>query len=167
GNEGFLRISGGDGVWGDETPKEFELMVNYADTGNIEKAKEYANKLIEKYPKDPRSYLSLGMVNLRSGHISEALENLKKAGKYIEEIEDNEEKQKFLLTFYYYLGSVSLDLGNMEEAEMYFIKCLDLADKLGFRKEKIGPLVNLATVYKRKQDYEKAEEFYKKALELT
>jgi tetratricopeptide (TPR) repeat protein len=166
-NKGFLLISGGDGVWGDKTPEEYELMVNYTYTGNLEKAKEYANKLVEKYPKDPRSYLSLGTVNLFSGHISEAFKNLKNAEKYIEKIKDNKENQRFLLGLYYYLGSISIDLGNMEEAEMYFIRCLDLADKLGYRKEKIGPLVNLATVYKRKQDYEKAEEFYKKALELT
>jgi tetratricopeptide (TPR) repeat protein len=166
-NKGFLLISGGDGVWGDKTPEEFELMVNYADTGNLENAKEYANKLVENYPKDPRSYLSLGIINLLSGHISEAFKNLKKAGKYIEEIKDNKENQRFLLGLYYYLGSISVDLGNMEEAEMYFIRCLDLADKLGYRKEKIGPLVNLATVYERNQDYKKAEEFYKKALELT
>jgi tetratricopeptide (TPR) repeat protein len=158
----------GDGAWGDKTPEEYELMVSYLDKRNLEKANEYANELVKKYPKDPRSYLSLGMVNLFSGHISEAFENLKKAEKYIEKIKDkDDEKLKLLLGLYYYLGSISIDLGNMEGAEMYFTKCSDLADKLGYRKAKIGPLVNLATVYKRKQDYEKAEEFYKKAVELT
>ena len=166
-SEGFIRISGGDGVWGDKIPEEFELMVNYADIGNIEKAKEYANKLVEKYPKDPRSYLSLGIINSLSGHISEAFENLKKAGKYIEKIEDDEENQRFLLKLYSYLGSVSIQLGNMEEAQMYLLKSLELAEKLGDKKSKVDALVNIGLIYGRNQDYKNAEEIYKKAIELT
>jgi len=168
GNEGFILLSGGEkGIWDSQRPEEFELMIHYANIGNFEKAKEYAKKLVEKYPKDPRSYLSLGMINSLSGNKKGAFENLKEAEKYLEKIKDNEEILKILLGLYYYLGSISIDLGNMEEAESYFVRCLELADKLGNKKVKIGPLVNLATVYKRKQDYEKAEEFYKKAIELT
>ncbi len=166
-NKGFLLIFGGDGVWGDETPQEYKLMVHAVNAGELEEAKEYANKLVEKYPKDPRSYLSLGIINSLSGHISEAFENLKKAGKYIEKIEDDEENQRFLLKLYSYLGSVSIQLGNMEEAQMYLLKSLELAEKLGDKKSKVDALVNIGLIYGRNQDYKNAEEIYKKAIELT
>jgi tetratricopeptide (TPR) repeat protein len=167
GDQGFLLISGGDGVWGDETPQEYELMVHCLDAEEFEKANEYANELVKKYPKDPRSYLSLGTVNLFIGHIREAFENLKKAEKYIKKIKDDEKKQRFLLELYSYLGLVSIYLGNMEEAQTYLLKSLELAEKLGEKKSKVDALVNIGLIYSKNQDYEKAEESYKKAIELT
>ena len=85
---GFLSklISGSDDNSQDaEVREKISEAVALKRRGNFEDSKDIYNKLINKYPEDPRAYKSLGKVLVCTGEYDSAINNFKKGADLYDE----------------------------------------------------------------------------------
>ncbi len=137
-----------------DSPEMYTNLGNlYYQSGNQNKALEIYQRAIERFPDHSIFRTSLGIVYSDLQMIPEAVEVLKKA---IQMTPNDIIANKQLGMIYHYSGSI-------EEAEVYFVKCLDLVESV---PEKVELLVLLGNTQRDQSQVKKAKEYYEKALEL-
>ena len=131
--------------------KAFYLLGNiYCIKGNLEKAEENLKKAVILNDKDYRVYLTWGVLFLKKKMYKEAKE------KFITSVQYNTEDARSL----YLLAITEIELGFLNEAEekLKFI--------LNSTENNFEVMHNLAYVYFKKKDYEKALSLAEKALSI-
>ncbi|MGC8766069.1 MAG: tetratricopeptide repeat protein, partial [Brevinematia bacterium] len=101
----------------------------------------------------------LGRAYYETGQIGLAIDNLKKAESYA--TKDDE-----LMVIYTFLGINYEKKGDLDNSLFYHSKSLNLAKKLGDRKQEAHELNNIAIIFYKKGELDKALEYYEESLRL-
>ncbi len=64
------------------------------------------------------------------------------------------------------LGDLYFDIDELDMADSYYQQCIDLASQFGVHNLKTEPLLNLYSIYKSKQNYEKALQYHEEYLAI-
>jgi tetratricopeptide (TPR) repeat protein len=107
-----------------------------------------------------RSLIDLGRVQRQEGKFTEARQNLERAVAIIEHFGDSAAAD--LVTGYSAIGYDYFYNQKLKDAEAYYLKALNIADRVFGPKsmESYLPAINLANLYLGELKYEKANEFY-------
>lgn len=139
----------------------------FQNLGEIDAALEHYNKSLEYNIQNNSSigkvicHTSISNVLLLQGKYKEAYE-------YINEVVPLSEKignQYYTSEVYITLGNVQLKLDSLDKAEKYLDEGLAIAKKHKIPSEINQSNLYLSELYEKKKDYEKAYNFYKKAIE--
>ncbi|MGC9079918.1 MAG: tetratricopeptide repeat protein [Nanopusillaceae archaeon] len=150
---------------------DIQACINQFHAGNYQEAVQYGQKAVREYPNNPKAYFCLGRAYAKTGQTDKAIESLKKASEYTSDDHD-------LMYIYNWLGMeyvakvgdfngflyASKSLNN---ALFYYSKSLKLAKRFGnidIEEADLNNIANIFFIYK--DNYSKALEYYKKALEL-
>jgi len=139
----------------------FQLSLLYTDMSLFEKAIEYGEKSIEVAPNDPYSFLGLAQAYL-------SIQQYDKSLNYFEEALRLSHAQKNLYLegmIYYHIGDNYLMNFNLNKAELYVNKALQINSKVGNENAFYASLSLLGKVEALNGNFAQAEEYVKKALQ--
>lgn len=145
-------------------------QADFADAcNNFLQAQDYPRALEESASRLKAKKLS--RENEYSAHLcrGRALNNLgqpKAALPEFKRVEALSRSQEELLLAYNWLGSTYSDLRDLSNTELYYNRELQIAHALGYKKSEATALNNLATVYGKKGDPDKALAFYQMSLDI-
>ncbi len=145
------------------------LGLIYQEQEEYPKAIEFIEKSIEilkKLKNDikiAKNYNNLGIVYDESGNIDKAMYYYKRAAKIYEK---KEFKQSLAIT-YNNIGCILIDENNFNEAKRYLDGALKINKKLNNPESVTRNLMNLAKLFRLKQDYQVALERLKEVLTLA
>ncbi len=114
-------------------------------------------------PDDPDGWNGLGRVRYRLGQLDaavEALERVQRLGNAVEDI-------SVISMALGNLGLIYRTRGDLEKAEEYHLKSLEIEKELGLKEGMASDYGNLGLIYRRQGDLEKAEEHHLKSLEIA
>jgi len=141
----------------------FQLSLLYSDIDAVDKAIEFGKKTIALCPDDP--YSILGLAKAYS-----SIHQYEKSNKYLEEalqlsiIQNN----LYLMGLIYYpLGENALMVFDLEKAEMYSLKALEVNKQIGNKAAYGGALAILSKVEELKGNFTQAEKYIKEVLEIV
>jgi two-component system NarL family sensor kinase len=147
----------------------FNKALTYFQTGNYEKAREYflfcynVAISLRDAKKVGNVLLNLGNIERFLGHYANAFENYHNALKIYNLIND-----KFgMAKCYNNLGIVFERQSDDTSAKKYYDKALQLSIEMNFTEIAALSLVNLGNIYFMNEDYAKALQYQKQALELS
>ncbi|MGH7886208.1 MAG: tetratricopeptide repeat protein, partial [Thermodesulfobacteriota bacterium] len=129
----------------------------YIELGDIEKARVYYQKMFELKP-SLESYGRLANLKAKEGDIEGAVKDMQSA--YEAGVMESKSSEN-LAWAQARIGTFYLDKGNLEEAEIYFKKALEIMDNYYLA------LQNLAKINLEKKNYDEAERLYKKVIEIN
>jgi serine phosphatase RsbU (regulator of sigma subunit)/Tfp pilus assembly protein PilF len=138
--------------------------------GNFNTSEKYISKGIEVSQKNNyteglgRCKRSLGVGYVFQGNFEKAIVYLIDALKIFDEQVNN---KKFTALLYSDLGSCFYRLNDMQKAEDYWKKSLELHQSLNMAIDIIMDYSNMALLYTTKNDYINAEKYYSDALKLS
>lgn len=153
-NQGGQALRQGQTQAGFEALKEAAAILEMAEVENDDLKKAQA-----------RVYNELGVVHQRQNRLKVSREHHQRAAKICEGlIETGHEFQANAAATHLNLSSIELALGNVGEAEKAGSRALELVDVFEAKKEEGGPeplrlgaLQNLAVIYARQKNWEKAD----------
>jgi tetratricopeptide (TPR) repeat protein len=132
---------------------------NFLRAGDYRRAIEAGRVAVQKYPNSPYAHYCLGESYRMVGEFKLALEHLKKA----ESLTSNKGD---LMYIYNQIGLTYLAMGYLDDALFYFSRSLSLARGLGNRIIQASALNNIAVIYDKKGELDKALGFYEESLRL-
>ncbi len=163
----------------DDTEKAVELLEksalsrtekltaqNWIDIGNIaylndsQKALNAYKKATDLDPSNPVSWNQLGLIQNRLGHSDKAQYAYEKV------LELSGIDKKIQASAYGNLGILYLNHGDLDKAEEFTLKALDINNSLGRQKGMATAYGNLGIIYKTNGDLNNAEGFYDDAEEF-
>ncbi len=148
-------------VLGFSFSSDFERCIQLANKGKYEQAISLAEELIRDPKKQVGGYYCLAIVSSNIGNYRTAVLASKKAYSLSEDPLTKFHTVSFLV-------KVLLRAGYTDEAEKYLNEEVKIYRKLEKRKEiKFRVLIDIALFYDYKGDLEKAEKFYKEALQYA
>jgi tetratricopeptide (TPR) repeat protein len=127
--------------------------------GDYKRAIEAGKLAVENYPMNPEAYACLGAAYYKVGELKLAYENLKKA----ESLTNNKED---LMGIYNQIGLILYNMGNLDDALLYFSRSLRLAKDLGYTDGQAATLDNIALIYEKKGELDKALSYCEESLRL-
>ncbi|RMH06669.1 MAG: hypothetical protein D6699_02120 [Aquificota bacterium] len=133
-----------------------DMCYTYLDAGDYRRAIEVGNQAVKRYPKNVDAYLCLGAAYTETGQIDLAIENFKKAEAYAKSDKD-------LMYIYSFLGLNYQRKDDLDNALLYHSKSLSLAKKLGDKEAEAIQLNNIAYVFVKKGELNKALRYYEES----
>jgi len=140
--------------------QEIDACQTFNKAGDYKRAIEAGELAVKKYPENLDVYLCLLLTYYNVGELNLAYENAKKA----ESLTDNKE---ILMYIYNLIGNILFLMGRLDDALLYFRKGLILAKDLGDTDVQASLLNNIAIIYNRKGESDKALSYYEESLSLT
>ena len=134
----------------DEIPLYFNIANEYIGLGLLDKAREEIGRVIKIDPQNPESYQLLGFIDSLEKKSDDAIKNFKKAIEL-----NNKYAQAYHLIALEYIKQ-----GNIDKAKEYLLK-------LETFNPDIFTLSNLGNVFFAEKNYDKAEEYLKRAIDLN
>ena len=113
-------------------------------------------------PDDPDGWNWLGRVRYRLGQLDaavEALEHVQRLGNAVED-------KAVIAIAFGNLGLIYQTRGDLEKAEEYHLKSLEIEKELGRKEGMASQYGNLGLIYRTRGDLEEAEEYHLKSLAL-
>ena len=138
---------------------EIEKCFNYLKAQDYTRAIESGKKAVILYPKNIESYFCLGRAYREVGEFKLAITNMKEAERLATTKND-------LMYIYNLLGMIYNNLGDLDNAFLYYSKSLNLAKELGNRKQESAVLNNIAGIFEEKGENDKALRYYEESLRL-
>ena len=139
--------------------QEIEACFTFIEVGAYKRAVEVGNLAVKKYPKNPNAYGCLGYAYYARGEFKPAYENLKKA-------ESLAKNKKELMYIYNIIGKIEHNMGNLDDALLYYSKSLSLAKISGNTDYQVDIFYNMGKIYRNKKALNKALSCYGKAFGL-
>ncbi|MBF0274005.1 MAG: tetratricopeptide repeat protein [Nitrospinae bacterium] len=134
----------------DEIPLYFNIANEYISLGLLDKAREEIDRVIKIDAKNPESYQLLGFIDTLENKSDEAIKNFEKAIS----LDDKYAQAYHLISLEY------IKQGNLEKAKEYLLK-------LETFNPDIFTLSNLGNVYFADKNYDEAEKYLNKAIQLN
>jgi tetratricopeptide (TPR) repeat protein len=138
---------------------EIDACINFLKAGDYKKAIEAGKLAVQKYPENSAAYYCLGEAYYNVGELNLAYENMKKA----ESLTNNKED---LIHIYNRIGLILLNMDNLDDAILYFMKSLISAKELNNIDMQASILNNIANVYYSKGELDKALSYLEESLSL-
>ena len=145
------------------------LSISYRRVGDYSKAINYSKEAIEYFNDidNPasryRNLMQLGQYQIIVGYLEEGKENLRKSLDFMLTAHD----YKSVGMIYRYLGLVEINNQNWKNAQKYFIKALNYHQQSQHRAAFEFTTLFLGLSYFYDDNFEQAEKFIKKAVEIT
>ncbi|MFZ8862714.1 MAG: tetratricopeptide repeat protein [Thermocrinis sp.] len=136
---------------------EVDACYNFHKAGDYRRAIEAGKRAIQKYPNSAYAHYCLGESYRMVGEFKLALEHLKKA----ESLTSNKGD---LMYIYNQIGLTYFAMGYLDDALFYFSRSLSMARDLGNRIIQASALNNIAMIYDKKGELDKALGFYEESL---
>jgi len=138
---------------------EVDACSNFYDARDYKRAIEAGKRAVQKYPNNPDAHFCLGISYIAIGELKLALEHMKRA----ESLTSNKER---LMYIYGWIGLIYHGMGNLDDALLYHSRSLSLARDLGDRRMQAANLNNIAGIYEKKGELDKALDYYEESLRL-
>jgi tetratricopeptide (TPR) repeat protein len=138
---------------------EIDACSNFLKAGDYKKAIEFGKLAVQKYPENPAAYYCLAETYYKVGELNLAYVNMKKA----ESLTNNKED---LMHIYNRIGLIMSNMGNLDDAVLYFMKSLISAKELNNIDMQASILNNIANVYNSKGELDKALSYLEESLSL-
>ncbi len=138
---------------------EIERCYNYLSAGDYRRAVEFGKIAVAKYPRNLAAHLCLGGSYLELGELKLALGSLKNAEKLATSKDE-------LIAIYNMLGQTYDDMGDLDNALVYYSRLLSLAREIGLKVGEATALNNIAGIYDKKGELDKSLDYYQQALGL-
>jgi tetratricopeptide (TPR) repeat protein len=132
---------------------------NFYIAGDYERAIEAGKMAVEKDPNNLKAHYYLGISYYIIGEFKLALEHMKRAESLASDKED-------LMHIYNWLGIIYGSMSYLDDAMFYFSRSLSLARHLGNRNMQTSILNNIAVIYQKKGELNKALSYYEEILRL-
>ena len=139
---------------------EIERCGNYLKSQNYQLALQAGKYAVRMYPQSAEAHTCLGGAYYYIGHFNLSIKELKIAEKLANDKAD-------LGVIYSAIGSCYKNLGDSNNALLYYDKQLEIARDLNNKEEESKALNNIAGIYQDKNNLDKALEYYNKSLQLT
>jgi len=139
--------------------QEIDACITFNKAKDYKRAIEAGELAVKKYPENLNVYFCLGLTYYNVGELKLAYENAKKA----ESLTDNE---KNLMSIYNLIGLILVGMGRLDDALLYSSKSLSLAKDLDNTDMQAAGLNNIASIYHKKKELDKALSYYEESLSL-
>ena len=136
-----------------------EECANYLTAGDYRRAILAGQRAVRMFPNSVEANFCLGASYLQVGELKLAVEYLKRA-------ESLTSDKNHLSAIYNLLGQASYRMDDLDLALYYYSKKLAIDRELGKKEGEATALNNIAEIYRKKRDYNKALEYYQQALNL-
>jgi tetratricopeptide (TPR) repeat protein len=140
--------------------QEVIACFNFYEAGDYRRAIEAGKIAVKKYPNNPYAHGCLSMSYYEIGELKLALEHMKKA-------ESLTSDKRSLMHIYNWLGLIYSGMGYPDDALLYYSRSLSLARGLGDRRGQATVLSNIAGIYYKKGELDKALGYFEESLRLT
>jgi tetratricopeptide (TPR) repeat protein len=138
---------------------EVDACFNFYDARDYKRAIEAGKRAVQKYPNNSGAHFCLGISYSQIGELKLALEHLKRAESLTSHKED-------LMYIYGWIGLIYHRMGYLDDALLYHSRSLSLARDLGDRRMQAANLNNIAEIYRKKGEFDKALNYYEESLRL-
>jgi len=139
---------------------EIEKCANYFKSQNYQLALQAGQKAVRFYPRSADAHFCLGKTYTKLGDFKLSIKELKTA----EKLTNNKD---VLGSIYSYIGGDYDNLGDLDNALLYYDRQLEIARDLNDKEGESEALNNIAGIYVKQGNYDKALEYYNKSLQLT
>jgi tetratricopeptide (TPR) repeat protein len=139
---------------------EIEKCFNYFDSQNYQLALQSGQKAVKIYPRSAEAHFCLGKTYSELGDFNLSIKELKTAEKLTN-------SKDVLGAIYSFIGTDYEDIGDLNNALLYFDRQLEMARDLNNQEEESVALNNIGLIYRNQGNYDKALEYYNKSLQLT
>jgi len=139
---------------------EIEKCFNYIDSQNYQLALQAGQNAVRIYPLSAEAHECLGQVYTNIGYFNLSIKELKTA----EKLTNN---KAYLGAIYSYIGGDYGNLGDLNNALLYYDRFLKIERDLNNQEEESLALNNIAGIYQDQGNYDKALEYLNKSLQLT
>jgi len=140
---------------------EIDKCINYLNSQNYQLALQAEKNAVKLYSNSGWAHGCLGMAYSRLGYFNLGIKELKTA----EKLTNN--KNALLGVIYSYIGGDYDRLGDLDNALLYYDRCLQIYRDLNNKEGEGGPLISIANIYETQGNYDKALEYYNKSLQFT
>jgi tetratricopeptide (TPR) repeat protein len=139
---------------------EIEKCINYFKSQNYQLALQAGRNAVMIYPRSAKAHECLGTTYEKLGYFNLSINELKTAEKLT--------NSKYILgASYLFIGLDYDNIGDSNNALLYYNRCLKIARDLNDQKGESNAINNIAGVYEEQGNYNKALEYYNKSLKLT
>jgi tetratricopeptide (TPR) repeat protein len=140
--------------------QEIAKCLNYLEAKNYQLAKQTGENAVKLYPNNADAHRCLGEAYYYLGNSNSSIEELKTAEKLTSD-------KKTLGAIYSYLGGDYSNLNDFNTALLYYSRGLKISTDLNDTKNESRELNNIASIYEKMGNYDKALEYLNKSLQLT
>jgi len=138
---------------------EVDACYNFHKAGDYRRAIEAGKRAVQKYPNNIDAHYCLGISYRMVGEFKLALEHMKRAESLTSDKED-------LMDIYNQVGMIYDSVGYLDDVLLYHSRSLSLARDLGDKSMQASVLNNMANIYKKKDELDKALSYYEESLRL-
>ena len=138
---------------------EVDACYNFRKAGDYRRAIEAGKRAVQKYPNNIDAHYCLGISYRMVGEFKLALEHMKRAESLTSDKED-------LMDIYNQVGMIYDSVGYLDDVLLYHSRSLSLARDLGDKSMQASVLNNMANIYKKKDELDKALSYYEESLRL-
>ncbi len=138
---------------------EVDACFTLYQAGNYKRAIEAGKSAVQKYPNNIYAHFCLGVSYITIGEFKLALEHMKRA-------ESLSSDKKSLMHIYTWIGLIYSGMGYLDDALLYYGRSLSLARDLGDKSMQATILNNIANIYEKKDELDKALGYYEESLRL-
>ncbi len=121
------------------------------------------NQNIQEYKKSAAYYNKIAIIYWKLKMLEQATDNFIKAANNLEAIEDFQSLKKL----YSNIGSIFIDLGNIDQAKKYFKRSLEIKRKSNDLEEIASGLVDYGYILKQNKEYDNAVNTLEEALKIS
>jgi len=139
---------------------EIEKCINYFYSQNYQLALQAGQNAVRIYPLFAGAHQCLGETYEKLGDFNLSIKELKTA----EKLTNNE---GILAAIYSFIGTDYEDIGDLNNALLYNDRALEIARDLNNQEGESSALSNIAQIYGKQGNYDKALEYFNKSLQLT
>jgi len=139
---------------------EIDKCFNYLKSQNYQLALQSGQNAVRIYPRSVDAHLCLGKTYTQLGYFKLSIKELKTA----EKLTNNKD---VLGAIYSYIGGDYDNLGDLNNALLYYDRQLEIARDLNDKEGESDALSNIGEIYREQRNYDKALEYYNKSLQLT
>jgi len=144
---------------------EIEKCANYLKSQNYQLAMQAGQKAVKIYPQSAEAHACLGWSYYNLGDFNLSIKELKTAEKLKAEKLTKDEND--LGAIYEAIGVNYDNLGDFNNALLYYDRYLGIVRDLNDKEGENTALNNIAGIYRKQGNYDKALEYYNKSLQLT
>jgi tetratricopeptide (TPR) repeat protein len=139
--------------------QEVDACYNFYDAGDYRRAIEAGRRAVQKYPNNLKAHYCLGISYSSVGEFKLALEHMKKA-------ESLTSDKEILMYIYGWIGLIYERMGYLDDALLYSSRSLSLARGMENKSMQVSALNNIAGIYYKKGELDKALGYFEESLRL-
>jgi tetratricopeptide (TPR) repeat protein len=139
---------------------EIEKCANYLNSQNYQLALQAGQNAVRIYPRSAEAHMCLGGTYSELGYFELSIKELKTAEKLTNNKAD-------LGAIYSYIGFDYNNLGDLNNALLYYDRQLEIDRDLNNQEGEGKALNSIGEIYRKQGNYGKALEYYNKSLQLT